>query len=234
MTRSSVAVRPRDAERTREAVLDAAETLFAERGYKATSLVEVGRRAGVSRGTPGYFFGSKEQLYRAVLERAFQRARAVLAEARERAAASGNRPQALLHEAVTSYLDFLKNHPTFVRLVEWEALGGGRFLGDVPAHLIGLREALSAAEGEMATGAFRKTEAAHLLISIMGLCWFPFAHAQTVMRSLGLDAQDPAFVESRKRHVIDLLLNGLAPVSERGMPSRRGALAKESAEGSLE
>lgn len=211
MAYASVTARPRDVERTREAVLDAAEALFAQHGYKATSLVEVGRRAGVSRGTPGYFFGSKEGLYKAVLDRAFERARMVLAQARERAAAAGGGSQALLREGVNSYIEFLQSHPTFVRLVEWEALGGGRFLGDVPAHLVGLQEALSTAKEELASGAFRKTEPAHLLISIMGLCWFPFAHTETLVRSLGLNPKDPAFLESRKRHVADLLLNGLLP-----------------------
>src|SRR5918911_4763660 len=61
----------RDAERSREAILAAAERLFAERGYEATTLQEIGAAAGLSRGTPSYFFGSKEQLYMDVLRRAF-------------------------------------------------------------------------------------------------------------------------------------------------------------------
>jgi hypothetical protein len=52
-------------------------------------------------------------------------------------------------------------------------------------------------------------DAAHLLLSIIGLCWFPLAHANTVLRALGIDPEDPAFLEQRKRHVIDLVLNGL-------------------------
>ena len=60
--------RERNPTRTREAILDAAERLFAEQGYEATSLSQVGQEAGVSRGTPGYFYGSKADLYRAVLE----------------------------------------------------------------------------------------------------------------------------------------------------------------------
>ena len=65
--------RIRDAERTRAAILDAAERLFAEQGYDATSLTEVGAAAGVSRGTPGYFFGTKAELYQAVLDRCVRR-----------------------------------------------------------------------------------------------------------------------------------------------------------------
>ncbi|MBA3443955.1 MAG: helix-turn-helix transcriptional regulator, partial [Gemmatimonadales bacterium] len=49
----------RDPKRSRAAILDAAERLFADQGYGATSLSEVGAIAGVSRATPGYFFGSK-------------------------------------------------------------------------------------------------------------------------------------------------------------------------------
>jgi len=67
--------------RTREAILDAAEEVFAEQGYDSTSLQVIGTRAGVSRGTPGYFFGSKPDLYQAVLERCFGRARAAMRSA---------------------------------------------------------------------------------------------------------------------------------------------------------
>src|SRR5919205_2149237 len=63
----------RDAERSREAILAAAERLFAERGYEAASLHDIGAAAGLSRGTPSYFFGSKERLHLDVLRRAFDR-----------------------------------------------------------------------------------------------------------------------------------------------------------------
>lgn len=60
----------RDPERTREAVLGAAQRaaqrLFARKGYALTSLKAIGEEAGVLRGTPSYFFGSKEGLYVAV------------------------------------------------------------------------------------------------------------------------------------------------------------------------
>src|SRR5687768_18574986 len=81
--------RVRDAERSRELILDGAEHLFAERGYEETSLSDVGKRAGASRATPGYFFGSKAERHRAVLERCFADARRAVWEGNARARPSG-------------------------------------------------------------------------------------------------------------------------------------------------
>jgi AcrR family transcriptional regulator len=58
--------------RSRKALIDAATTLFAERGYTETSVQAIGERAGVSRGSIFWHFGSKDGLLWAVVERAFE------------------------------------------------------------------------------------------------------------------------------------------------------------------
>ena len=55
----------REAQRT---IVEAARTVFAERGFRAGSLREVGERAGVSAANVVHHFGSKEGLLLAVLE----------------------------------------------------------------------------------------------------------------------------------------------------------------------
>jgi AcrR family transcriptional regulator len=201
---------PSGARTTREAVLDAAERLFAERGFEATSLTDVGAAAGVSRGTPGYFFGSKGELYRAVLERCFAEVRAAVRSGRERALASGEPPATVLAGVVSEYFDFITANPNFVRLIEWEALTGGRTLEAVPPHIEAAQEALAALSAEVALDPERPEEAAQLLLSVIGLCWFPLVHSNTMLRALGIDATNPAFLQARKRHVIDLVLSGTA------------------------
>lgn len=54
---------------TKDTLLDAAEHLFAEQGFGATSLRQLTARAGVNLAAVNYHFGSKEELAREVLRR---------------------------------------------------------------------------------------------------------------------------------------------------------------------
>jgi AcrR family transcriptional regulator len=50
-------------------ILDAALDTFVERGYAATRIEEIARRAGVSKGTMYLYYRNKESLFRAVVDR---------------------------------------------------------------------------------------------------------------------------------------------------------------------
>lgn len=56
-------------ERTRSAILDAAERQFSERGYDGVSLRQVMQESSVQMGQLQYYFPSKEQVFMGVLER---------------------------------------------------------------------------------------------------------------------------------------------------------------------
>ena len=56
---------------TKERILDAAERLFADFGYRATSLRDITSEAGVNLASVNYHFGSKEALLAALLDRNF-------------------------------------------------------------------------------------------------------------------------------------------------------------------
>jgi AcrR family transcriptional regulator len=198
----------RDAERSRAAILDAAEKLFAELGYDATSLTQVGAIAGVSRGTPGYFFRSKAELYQAVLDRSFAEVREAVRAGRARALASQEIPETILAGAVSDYFDFLAARPNFVRLIEREALNGGR-LPEGVSHISAGQEALAAISAELGLDDSPSGEAAQLLLSIISLCWFPLIHGRTVAPAVGVRLDDADDLERRKRHVISLVLHGL-------------------------
>jgi AcrR family transcriptional regulator len=59
---------PRDAVRTRENILRAAQTLFAQKGYTTVGVREVATDAGVNSTLIRRYFGSKEGLFRAAVE----------------------------------------------------------------------------------------------------------------------------------------------------------------------
>ena len=61
--------RPQGAPDTRESCLAAAERLFADQGFAATGMRQIGSAAGVTIATLIYHFGSKEKLYGKVLGR---------------------------------------------------------------------------------------------------------------------------------------------------------------------
>ena len=197
----------RDPERSREAILDAAEHLFAAKGYEETSLQEIGQHAGVSRGTPNYFFGSKEQLYGAVLDRVFEAEQLFIMQSL--GDMTNGEPKDILALAVSSFVDFLLARPTFPRLIEREALQNARFLKTRSAYLEVFKVGLDLISTELAQPNIRQVDLAQLLLSIIALCWFPLVHTETFLHPLGIDTHNPHFWEERKRHIIDLVRYGL-------------------------
>jgi AcrR family transcriptional regulator len=66
---SALSKRAIRAHSTRDRILDAAETLFAERGFHGVSIRDITRAADVQLALANYHFGSKQQLYASVIER---------------------------------------------------------------------------------------------------------------------------------------------------------------------
>ena len=189
----------RDGERTRETILAAAEELFAGRGFEGTSMQQIGKAAGVARSTAAYFFGSKRALYEAVLARAVARAEDAMA----RAYAEGEEHRTS-EDAVESYvgafLDFLGRDHTFVRLIQREALGDGSRVAEFFDRPVADAVAALAPAAEQAG-----IPPQRLVLDLVALCWYPFAHERTVMPALGIDARDPAFLDEQKRHLGSLV-----------------------------
>jgi AcrR family transcriptional regulator len=65
----------RDPEKTRQRILDAATAEFARHGLGGARVDRLAQRAGANKRMLYYYFGSKEALFLAVLEAAYQRIR---------------------------------------------------------------------------------------------------------------------------------------------------------------
>lgn len=108
------AVRIRDAERTRAALLDAAATVFLRDGYVAAATEEIVAVAGVTRGALYHHFASKRDLFRGVVERMQAEAEQTLT------AIEGSDPWESFTAAVLASLDAVYD-PAIRRLLLIEA-----------------------------------------------------------------------------------------------------------------
>lgn len=96
----------------RQHILEAAEQIFAERGFDSAKLQEISALAGVSMGTIYAVFPGKEELFRAILA---ERGRELLQVARDGAQSSGD-PHAALERLIEAYIDYFIAHPGFLRM----------------------------------------------------------------------------------------------------------------------
>jgi AcrR family transcriptional regulator len=104
-------IRPDEHGRAR--LIEAGRALFGEQGYDATSIAEIGARAGIAKSVLYHHFGSKAGLYRAVVE---QDAQAIV-EAVAAAVPPPGAPPPRLRPGVDAYLRFLSEHPDTWRLI---------------------------------------------------------------------------------------------------------------------
>jgi AcrR family transcriptional regulator len=86
-----------------ERMLDAGERIFGARGYRGASMDEIAEASGITKALLYQYFGSKEGLYEACVERA----RARLFERLEREAEKAPDARARLRAVVTAYFDYL-------------------------------------------------------------------------------------------------------------------------------
>lgn len=107
-------VRPnRRGARSRELVLDAAEQVMAEQGYEAASLARIVEVSGIPMSSVYHYFGSKDGVLVAVMERGAERFFASLPVLEEPLADPVEHLEAML-QLVSSALE---EHPDFLRLL---------------------------------------------------------------------------------------------------------------------
>jgi AcrR family transcriptional regulator len=184
-------------ERTAERILDAAEVLFAERGFEGASLREITARAGIRE--PGLYnhFDGKQALYAAVLDRAL----APMAEAMqahvERAAPG--RAQEQLPGVMT---DLLLEHPLMARFFQQALQGDADAIGTrlVRRWLDRLfAQGLATMRGGHGAAAVAREELAIRIIALFNLTTGYFLSQRAMTSIGGGDLTAPENVERQKR-----------------------------------
>ena len=185
-------------------LLDAAEGLFSERGYDGVSLSQIAAAAGLSRGTPNYFFGSKEQLYESVLARVFADRQAATAAAIRPVLDWCERPgdatglKRALTDAMEGYMRFLLERPAFGRFIGWEELAGGERLAAVNRGSTALSDAFRQVRSVARRRGLASFQVEDAVLLFISLTFSPLTQQHTFLVTLGRDLSDPAV---RRPHI---------------------------------
>jgi AcrR family transcriptional regulator len=99
--------------RSREAVLEAAERLMAEHGYEAATVAALVDEAGIPPSSIYHYFGSKEGVLLAVMERGAERFFEAIPELDRRVGSQAEHLRALVQLTATT----LEEQPDFLRIL---------------------------------------------------------------------------------------------------------------------
>ncbi|MER6014371.1 TetR/AcrR family transcriptional regulator [Streptomyces bluensis] len=180
--------RLRDAARTRAEILDVATAEFARAGYAGARVDEIAARTRTTKRMIYYYFGGKEQLFTAVLERAYS----VIRQAEQELDVEHLDPVAAIRRLAELTFDHHEAHPDFIRLVsienihEAEHIAASEELGRIGSPALEVIRRIL--ESGRTSGLFTAdVDAVDLHAMISSFCFFRVANRHTFGALFGRD-----------------------------------------------
>jgi AcrR family transcriptional regulator len=176
-------------DRTRRALLQAARHAFAEHGYAGASLRDIASDAHANAALVRYHFGSKDQLWAAVIDEAMAGLVAKI-----QVGLTDADPRDVARRMTSIYLDHLAADPEFPRLVARGVLDGDPVVIDALArHLAGPYNYIAAANLDVESA-----------VTLFGAAVVSFLYAPVLEKISGRDPMDPLALASRRQHLLGL------------------------------
>ncbi|MET9436611.1 TetR family transcriptional regulator [Streptomyces sp. NPDC006551] len=182
------AKRTRDAARTRAEILDVATEEFARLGFAGARVDEIAARMRTTKRMIYYYFGSKEQLFTAVLERAYT----VIRSEEQKLDVEHLDPVSAIRRLAELTFDHHEAHPDFIRLVsienihEAEHIAASPILSSLSSPAIDVIGRIL--EAGRAQGVFTaEVDAVDLHAMISSFCFFRISNRHTFRTLFGRD-----------------------------------------------
>ncbi len=199
--------RSRDADRSQLAILVAARDEFAQHGLGGARVDRIAERADVNKRLIYYYFGSKDDLFLAVLENTY----ADIRDAEKRLHLTDLTPVEGVRRLTEFTWNYYIDHPEFITLLNSANLHQARHLNkservrEMNSPLIQtLGEILARGQAE---GIFRGgIDPVQLYISIAGLAYFYLSNNHTLSAIFGRDLMLPKALNERLSHMTDVIL----------------------------
>lgn len=106
-------------ELTRQKIIMAALQLFAEKGYTSTSVSQIAKEAGISKGLIYHYFSSKEEVLKGIFGTLVQKGEEIFNQWK------GQGPKDKLRITITQSVAMIKNQPQIMRFMASLALQPG-------------------------------------------------------------------------------------------------------------
>jgi len=207
VTADPPALRTRDADRTQQAILRAAMSEFADKGLGGARIDAIAELAGVNKRLIYYYFGSKEALFVAVLERTYADIREAEAALHLEAVA----PDEAIRKLVAFTWQHYLAHPEFITLLNSENLHRARHLKRSP-RILKVNSPLIQLLAEVLergrrAGQFRGgIDPVQLYISIASLAYFYLSNQHTLSAVFGRDLMKPKALSERLSHITEVVM----------------------------
>lgn len=206
-TAEKTGARNNDPDKTRADILNVATHEFSEKGYDGSRVDEIAERTQTSKRMIYYYFGSKEGLFRAVLEECYTRIRSI----ESLLDLDAHAPDQALRRLVQITFDYHNGHPDFVRLVMNENIQKGAHIADVESiksrntSVIDMLQKLL--DRGVAAGVLREgIDPVELHMNISALCFYNVSNRYTFSHIFGRDMTSPDFVAARRDSVAEVIL----------------------------
>lgn len=216
---------------TKDRLLAAATTLFAERGFHGTTIRDIAERAGVNVAAGNYHFGSKKGLYLEVLRaqfaqtRALLRARGAACSASELASLSRKELAAVFRARVGVMLDILIGPPPGVHgtLMQREMCDPSEALPVIVDEFIApmMRDMRDIA-AHLEPGLDPKA-AERCVESIAGQALFYRFSMPALLQLLGVQAYSPGLGRQLAEHIAEFSIGGMERLAQRRAARRHAS-----------
>ena len=210
MANSKRSAHRRDPQRTREAILVAAQHEFAAKGLSGGRVDAIARRARANKRMIYHYFGNKEGLYLAALERVYEDLRGT----EKTLDLAHLAPEAAIQRLVEFTFDYSRRHPELISLINNENLHGARHLRkskkvrELHSPFVRLIEDIL--QRGVAQGVFRPDlDPVDLYITIAAVGYFYLSNNPTLSTIFGRDLGSAAACRRRKKHNVEFILNAM-------------------------
>ncbi len=191
---------------TKEKILRAAETAFAERGLYGARVDEIAELAGVNKRMIYAHFGSKEDLYVAVLDEVYGR----IADEEQAILSEDGDCATLIRRNIEGNFKFLCENPSFVKMVLWENLNGGEYLkrsAAKSAKSTSLTTIRSVLLNGIHEGVFREDiDVDEVVLSSQMFVYSYFSNIHTMAYIMERDFMNEEAMQKRCEHITDMIL----------------------------